>query len=343
MATADAKNRIRDRDLKVVVTGGCGFVGHHFVEHFLKETAWRIVVIDKLTYAGRLDRLRDIDAFDSKRVLVLTADFAEPIERGVLREIADASYVFHLGAESHVDRSIEDPVTFAEANVVGTARLLEVARRLYSTERLQSFYYFSTDEVFGPAPPGVAYRERDRHSPTNPYAASKSGAEMMCRACRHSWRLPVVITRSMNIFGERQHPEKFIPKVIKSVLAGETVPIHAAPDRKTPGSRFYIHARNVADAYLFLVDRGMAVGEFNIKGEREVDNLTLARMVAGIVGKELKYELVDFHSSRPGHDLRYALDDSLLRSHGWSPPRSFEDSLRKTVEWTLAHPQWLET
>lgn len=299
-------------------------------------------MLDKLTYAGRLDRLRDIGAFDPSRVLVLTADFSEPLGPGVLRELRAADYIFHLGGETHVDNSIADPVTFAQANVVGTARLLEVARELHFGHRLRSFYYFSTDEVFGPAPGGVQYSERDRHNPTNPYAATKSGAEMLCRACRHSWRLPVVVTRSMNVFGERQHPEKFIPKVIRSVLAGEEVLIHASPDLKTPGSRFYIHARNVAAAYLFLVEAGVTSGEYNIRGEREVDNLSLARMIAGILGKELAYRLVDFHSSRPGHDLRYALDDSLIRSLGWQPPRSFEDSLRKVVEWTVAHPKWLE-
>jgi dTDP-glucose 4,6-dehydratase len=146
----------------------------------------------------------------------------------------------------------------------------------------------------------------------------------------------------MNIFGERQHPEKFIPGTIRKVLKGETVIIHSNSDKTKPGSRFYIHARNVASGVLFVLDKGEFRQRYNIVGEKEVDNLQLAQMIAMVVGKELKYELVDFHSSRPGHDLRYALDGNKMKHIGWCPGMAFEQSLEKTVKWTLENDKWLQ-
>lgn len=347
---------------RVLLTGGAGFVGHHVAEHLLKHTGWSLVVFDKLTYAGNLDRLRDISVFDDDRVLTLTCDFAQPIPEGIFREVRDVDFVLHLGAETHVDRSIEDAEPFVRSNVQGTLNMLELARRL---PKLKMFFQFSTDEVFGPAGefnPG--FEVEDPHNPTNPYAATKSGAEMLVKAYRHCHRVPAVITRTMNVFGERQHPEKFIPLCIRKILAGETIPIHADKTRTRAGSRFYIHARNVADAYLALmravigksqvrpdtcaISAGPAPTihsgqDFHIVGEREVDNLELAQLIGQILGKPVYFELVDFHSSRPGHDLRYALSGRAIREAvGWRPPKTFEQSLEKTVRWTVDHPHWLE-
>lgn len=336
---------------RILITGGAGFVGHHFVEHFLKNTDWDIVVLDKLSYASEgFDRLRDIEAFDDKRVLSLAVDFTKPLSEGVKQEIGNVQYIFHLGAESHVDNSIEDPEPFVRSNVIGTMHMLNYAKEL---KDLKCFFYFSTDEVFGPAPNDIKYKEEDRHNPTNPYSAAKSGGEMLVKAYRNSYKLPAIITRSMNIIGERQHPEKYIPMVINKVLAGEIVTIHANADKTKAGSRFYIHARNVADGYLHLVKMiepitkdsiiGNPIGQdFHITGEREVDNLELAQMIAKILGKELKYEMVDFHGSRPGHDLRYALDGGKMKNYGWEPSKTFEESLKKTIEWFIDNRKWLK-
>lgn len=325
---------------RVLVTGGCGFVGHHLVEHFLKHTNWDIVVMDKLSYASRgLERLRDIQVFDDKRVSTLAADFNLPMSPGVMQEIGEVDYIFHLGAETHVDRSIDDPAPFVMANVVGTMELLNFAR---TRKSLRKFFYFSTDEVFGPAPQGVAYKEWDRYNSGNPYAAAKAGGEELCLAYGNTYGLPVVITHCMNIFGERQHFEKFIPLVIRRVLAGETVIIHSDSSKKVPGSRHWIHARNVAAAILFLVDKGQTQDKYNVVGEKEVNNLDMAKFIAQVVGRELKYELVDFHSSRPGHDLRYALDGEKMAKMGWVLPLSFEQSLERSIKWFLNHPRWLE-
>lgn len=325
---------------RILVTGGAGFVGHHFCEHLLKNTDAELVVLDKLTYASNWDRLRDVEVFDAKRVFCLAADFTKPITGGLEEEIGKIDVVLHLGAETHVDNSISNPLSFIEANVIGTHWILDFCRR--SGAHLM---YFGTDEVFGPAPDGVAYKEDDRHAPGNPYAASKSAGEMLVMSYGNTFKIPYTITRCMNIFGERQHPEKFIPLVLKKVMKGEVVTIHSNAAKTRAGSRFYIHARNVADAYLHLlntrVSKGLVNEAFHIVGEREIDNYTLAAMIAEIVNKPLHYEMVDFHSSRPGHDLRYALDGSKLAAAGWTPPMAVEESLSRTVNWFLAHPRWL--
>jgi dTDP-glucose 4,6-dehydratase len=326
--------------IKVMVTGGCGFVGHHLIEQILKNTDWNVVVLDRLSYASEgFDRLRDIKCFDMKRVMVLTADFTHPIGSGLAREIGEVDYIYHLGAETHVDRSIDHPEEFVLVNVLGTTRLLQFARQ---QKHLKKFFYFSTDEVFGPAPNGVAYKEWDRYNSGNPYSASKAGGEELCLAFGNTYGLPIAITHCMNIFGERQFPEKFIPLVIKAALSGDKVLIHSDRSRTIPGSRFWIHARNVAAAVLFLTEHAGVQEKYNIVGEKEMDNLSIAQFIASTLERPLNYELVDFHSSRPGHDLRYALDGSKMAAMGWSIPMSFEQSLEKTIRWYLANPRWLE-
>jgi dTDP-glucose 4,6-dehydratase len=326
---------------KILITGGAGFAGHHLVEHLLVNTDWNIVVIDTLNYASMgLDRLRDIKAFSDKRVMTLTADISQNASEGLLREVGKIHYFVHMAAETHVDNSITDPGKFVVANVLGTYGALELARKIPS---LENFVYFSTDEVFGPAPEGVFYKEWDRYNCTNPYSATKAGGEELALAYANTYGLPVMITHTMNLFGERQHPEKYIPLVINAVLEGKTIKIHSNPSKTKAGTRHYIHCRNMADGLMFILNKGpWKRDKFNIVGEKEVDNLTLAQMIADVIGKPLKYEMVDFHSSRPGHDLRYALDGSKMAEMGWAPPVNFEDSLKKTVLWTLKNSVWLK-
>lgn len=325
--------------MKILVTGGCGFIGHHFIECLIKNTDWEIVVLDKLTYASNgFDRLRDIKVFDDKRISIFTTDFTKPIPTGVKAEIGEIDYLVHMGAETHVDKSIDDPESFVMSNVVGTMHILNYARELPS---LKKMVYFSTDEVFGAAPEGTAYKEWDRYNSTNPYSASKAGGEELCLAYANTYKVPVLITHTMNVFGERQHFEKFIPMIINKVLKGEEVTIHSNPEKTKAGSRFYIHARNVANAILFLLKHGKVRDKYNIVGEVEVDNLEMAQFIGQIIKMGLIYRMTDFHSSRPGHDLRYALDGTKMKDLGWNLPVNFEDSLRKTIEWFLANRRWL--
>ena len=328
---------------KIIITGGCGFIGHHFVEHLCLNTDWEIIILDKLSYASMgLDRLKNANIFDKykDRIKIFTIDLILPISEGIKKEIGDdVDYIIHMAAETHVDNSIKDPIFVINNNINSTVNLLEFARHL---PKLKHFFYFSTDEVFGPALNNKLFKEWERHKPTNPYSASKSSAEQICISYENTYKVPLIIVNVMNAFGERQHIEKFIPLCIKKILNNEKIYIHSYPDKKTSGTRFYIHARNIANAVLFLIKNGIIGEKYNISGEKEISNLGMAQMIAKIMNKELNYEMVDFHTNRPGHDLRYGLDGSKLFNLGFNLPLTFEESLKKTVQWTLNNSRWLE-
>ncbi len=341
---------------KILLTGAAGHVGSHVCEHLLKNTDWDIVVLDRLDYASNgYDRLRDIEVFDNKRVKIFTHDLQQQILEGLDKEIGHVDYVVHMAAGSHVDNSISDPVPFIRNNIDNTLNLLEFARKRKGD--FEKFIYFSTDEVYGPAPEGVDYKEGDRFDPSNPYSASKAAAECICMAYANTYKMPIMITNGMNILGERQHPEKYFPKIINYILDGKTLSIHANSLKTQAGKRHYIHARNVGDAILFILKNvneylnnvDASKGKFNIVGEKELDNLQLAKLVEKSIQKRLgdgytlKYELVDFHSSRPGHDMRYSLSGEKLRKLGWMPPKTIEETIDKMVEWNLMpeHIHWL--
>ncbi len=333
-------NSIYKMTKNILITGGCGFIGHHFVEHIHKSTDWNIIIIDKLSYASNgFERLRDTKTLDSKRVKVFPIDLINPLSDGIKKEIGNVDIIVHMAAETHVDNSIKDPKLFIKNNIDSTYNMLEYAREL---KNLEIFFYFSTDEVFGPALNDTLFKEWDRHKPTNPYSASKSAAEQICISYENTYKVPLIIVNVMNAFGERQHVEKFIPLCIKKIMNNEKISIHSYPDKKTSGTRFYIHARNIAAAIYFLIKNGKLGEKYNISGEREVSNLEMAQLIANFMDKKLNYEMVDFHTNRPGHDLRYGLDGSKLFNLGFKLPLNFEDSLRKTVHWTLENKKWLE-
>jgi len=338
----------------VLITGGAGFIAHHVIDRILSSTDWNIVSLDRLDFSGNLNRLHDVvsayPAEVQKRVKIIFHDLKAEINPLIANMIGkDINYVLHLAAGSHVDRSIEFPMEFVMDNVVGTANLLQWARGL---DNLDQFVYFSTDEVFGPAPNTVKYKEYDRYNSSNPYSATKAGAEELCVAFENTYKMPIIVTHTMNVFGERQHPEKFIPLCIQKVRDGESITIHSDSSRTVPGSRHYIHAKDVADGLMFILDNlqdykhtgdygDAKCPKFNLVGPEEVNNLQLAQMIADAQGKELLYEMIDFHSARPGHDLRYALDGGLLKELGWEPSIKLSDRVVEVVEWTLANTRWL--
>lgn len=337
----------------VLITGGAGFIAHHVIERILKTTDWNIVSLDRLDYSGNLNRLadmmQDIEESQRHRLKIVWHDLKAEINPLVSSMIGDVEMVLHLAAGSHVDRSIEFPMEFVQDNVIGTVNLLQYARTLKNLER---FVYFSTDEVFGPAPNGVNYKEYDRYNSTNPYSASKAAAEELCVAFENTYKLPIVVTHTMNVFGERQHPEKFIPLVIQKVRDGETVTVHSDPTKTIAGSRHYIHAKDVADGLMFILENlqdykhtgdygGAKCPKFNLVGPEEIDNLQLAQLIATAQGKELNYEMIDFHTSRPGHDLRYSLSGDLMKELGWEPKIKLSERVKEVVEWTLANNRWL--
>jgi len=334
----------------ILMTGIAGFIGHHFCEAILKNTDWNIVGLDSLTYAGDLNRLTDIKIWEKEkhRFKFIYHNFRSSLNDNIRKEIGEVDYILHLGGETHVDKSITNPEPFVMSNVVGTMNMLEFAKTVPS---LKKFIYFSTDEAFGPTIGTENFKEDARHAPGNPYSATKAGAEDLCLAYANTYRMPIIITNTMNIIGQRQHSEKFVPMVIKKVLLGEEVTIHANPTLTKAGSRFYLHARNAWKAIYFILEntdeflevKNPSKGRFNIVGEREIDNLELARMIARIIGKPLKYRMVNFHESRPGHDLRYGLDGSKLKNLGFRFPKTFEETLEHTIKWSLKpeNRKWL--
>ena len=337
---------------KILITGGAGFIAHHLINKIMSKTDWKIITLDRLDFSGNLNRLNEVVSSypksEQKRVQIIHHDLKAELNSEIIASIGRVDYISHLAAGSHVDRSISFPLEFVMDNVVGTANILNYARQLDSLER---FAYFSTDEIFGPAPIGISYKENDRYNSTNPYSATKAGAEELVVAFENTYGLPSIITHTMNVFGERQHPEKYIPMVIKKVRDSELVTVHCDKNKTIAGSRHYIHAEDVSEALLFLLNynisqlkpdsTGAKCQKFNIVGKDEIDNLELARFIAKEQGKELKYQMVDFHSSRPGHDLRYALDGSKMKKMGWEPESAFE-RLRSVIKWTLKNDRWLD-
>lgn len=340
----------------ILITGGAGFVGHHCVEHILKNTDWKIVILDSLTYAGNMNRIievlesfygkKDIDKFietetpNTARVKFVWHDLRAPLSDTTHKLLGKLDYCIHFAAESHVDRSLEDSIPFVTSNVVGTANLLEYLKHNQPDCKT---LIFSTDEVFGPAPEGCAFKEYDTFKPSNPYAAAKCGEEMVAYSFAHAFDMPISIVRSTNIIGEAQHTEKFIPKTIKTILNNGKVVLHGR-GKEEQSSRCWIHARNVADGLLFLLEKAGKKEFYHIGGE-ERTVLEMADWICEVVkGRKLnddEVEFVDYHTARPGHDKRYALDGSKMKQLGWAPPVDLEKSLKKTVSWTLAHKEWL--
>ena len=336
----------------ILITGGAGFIAHHVIDKILSTTDWKIVTLDRLDFSGNLNRLKEVvDRYpesERKRVKIVHHDLKAQLNPEICATIGPIDYISHLAAGSHVDRSITYPLEFVMDNIVGTAHILDYARKL---DRLERFAYFSTDEIFGPAPDGINYKENDRYNSTNPYSATKAGGEELVVAFENTYGLPSLITHTMNVFGERQNPEKYIPMVIKKVRDNEKVTVHANSKKTIAGSRHYIHAEDVAEAIYFLLKEdikpeidfgGAKCPKFNIVGAEEINNLELAQIIADSQGKELKYEMVDFHSSRPGHDLRYSLSGEKMKKLGWTPSIKLSQRIKQVVEWSLKNEPWIE-
>jgi len=329
--------------MKVLITGSHGFVGNHLVRYILDNTGWEIVGIDSFRHAG--DPLRN---HDSPRYQVFCHDLNAPIGKRLRDKIGRVDYIINLASISDVDLSIKDPLCVWENNTRIIGNILGFATEEKFRD-LKAFIHCSTDEVFGPAPMGYFHSEWDTICPSNPYSASKAAQEALCISYWRTYGLPLVITNCMNMVGETQEPTKFIPKIIRAVAKGEPVVIHGTPE--TIGSRMYLDAKNLASAWVYLLRSVQPVGycgldqrpmRYNIVGQEEIDNLELAKRIAAIMGKELKYRFEDFHRTRPGHDRRYALDGDKIAELGWTHPIPFDETLRRVVAWSMANPEWLD-
>lgn len=347
---------------RVLFTGHGGFVGHHCLEYFLEHTDWDLICIDSFRHKGTCRRVIEV-ADGNPRVTTFKHDLSVPIDEQLENLLLDRHFycnavddkpidiIINMASESAVERSTKDPVACLRNNYELALNMLEFARKC---EGLQAFIQISTDEVYGEAPPEGAHVEWDTIMPSNPYAASKAAQEALAIAYWRTYNLPLVITNTMNIIGERQDAEKFLPKIIKKVARGEEMPIYG-DSPSSIGSRVYLHAKNMADALVFLserkpltykeaLDKGgsydVRPDRYNICGDTELNNLEMAQMVADIMGKELKYRLVPSESARPGYDRRYMLDGTKMKLMGWKQPMSFRESLEKIVHWTLANDHW---
>lgn len=331
--------------MRILLTGASGFVGAHVLRHLLMNTDAEIVCPVTFRHKGIPPRLTEsVRDQDISRVNVVMLDLTAPVDSVTRNKIGPIDYILNVASESHVDRSIETPGPFIRNNADLIINVLEYARLVKPKMVLQ----MSTDEVYGPAYGDHRHMEWEAVKPSNPYSASKAVQEAICFSYWRTYGVPVVVTNTMNIVGEMQDPEKFVPKIIQSVQQDTSMIMHVSPEGK-PGSRFYLHARNLADAWLFLLQNHRpqmypeytAPSRFNIVGEKEVSNLEMIQLVGKFLGKEPQVEPVNFHSSRPGHDLRYALDGTKLAALGWTAPVSFEESMKKTVDWYLNNPEWL--
>ena len=325
--------------MRLLITGAAGFVGHHLVEGVLKLTDWEIVILDCLTYAGSLNRLTDTGIWEQEkhRVKFIWHDLKAPISKTTHRMIGKVDYVWHLAAESHIWNSLIDAVPFAY-NVVGTTNLLEYLK--HYQPNLKRYIGFNTDECFGPAEQGVFCKEDDKFYPSNPYSGSKAGQWCMEYAFAHSFKMPISMVHSMNVFGERQHLEKFIPMTTKNILEGKLVVLHGIQGTNDISSRCWIHAREVCNALLFLTEKAKNEESYNIVGE-ERNVLNVANLINQVIKGEGKFlkdnevKWIDYHLTRPGHDLRYALDGLKLKKMGFEYKMGLDESFEKTIRWMI--------
>jgi dTDP-glucose 4,6-dehydratase len=329
----------------ILITGGAGFIGSHVVRRFVNNYPdYMIVNADKLTYAGNLENLTDIEA--KKNYVFEKTDIVD--KQAVVRLFQKFSFdgVIHLAAESHVDRSITGPDEFVFTNIVGTVNLLNAARENWKQDTgSKMFYHISTDEVYGSLGSEGKFTEKSAYDPRSPYSASKASSDHLVRAYHHTFSLPVVISNCSNNYGPNQFPEKLIPLAINNIKNKKPVPVYG----KGENIRDWLYVEDHAAAIDLIFHKGNAGETYNIGGNNEWKNIDLIRMLCRIMNKKLgrhtgtSEKLITYVKDRPGHDLRYAIDSSRLQKElGWSPIPSFEDGLGKTVDWYLSNGKWLE-
>ena len=313
--------------VNVLVTGGAGFIGSHFVEHALDaHPDWRVTTLDKLTYAGRLENLAAVDG--NPRHRFVQGDIADAAVAAPL--VHDAEIVVHFAAETHVDRSVEAAGAFIRTDVHGTFVLLDAAR---AAPNLRCFVQISTDEVYGSVAEGLS-RETDELRPRNPYAASKAGADRLAYSYWATHGVPVVVTRASNNYGSRQYPEKVIPLFITNAIDHRDAPLYG----DGLNVRDWLHVDDHCRALDLLIARGERGETYNVGGGNEMANIDLTRRLLALADRP--ESLIKPVADRPGHDRRYALDTTKLRALGWEPQVAFDDGLRATVDWYVRNEAW---
>jgi dTDP-glucose 4,6-dehydratase len=315
--------------LRLLVTGGLGFIGSNFIRHILTETEDppTILNLDLMSYGANPENLSDIT--DSAHYRFVKGSTTDPAI--VQRLVDEVDVIVHFAAETHVDRSISNPEPFLETNVFGTFTVLEAARK----SKLRKFVHISTDEVYGTAPSGVSFKEEDRLRPSSPYAASKAASDMLVEAYHTTYGLGTVILRCTNNFGPRQFPEKFIPKAIINSLLGRTIPVYGTGEQ----IRDWIYVLDFCRAIKLAMEKARPGSVYNVSAGNELPNIEIANHIVEAVGKPRN--LIRFVEDRPGHDYRYSLDSNKIRKDiGWAPSYSFQKALKETVDWYIKNEHW---
>lgn len=333
--------------MRILVTGGAGFIGSAVVRRLIRDTSHTVINLDKLTYAANLESIKEV--LPNNRYRFDQADIADAPRMARSLADHDPDAIMHLAAETHVDRSIDGPAAFIQTNVVGTCVLLEAARAHYERlprDRRAAFrlHHISTDEVFGSLGPEGAFTESSRYEPNSPYSASKAASDHFVRAWGQTYGLPVVISNCSNNYGPYQFPEKLIPTVILAALAGRRIPVYGTGDNV----RDWLFVEDHADALLTVLEHGKVGDSYNIGGHAELKNIDLVRLLCRILddlvpdARHRPHEqLIAFVKDRPGHDKRYAVDTSKIeRELGWQPSVSLEEGMRRTVAWYLENRWW---
>lgn len=333
--------------MKILITGASGFVAYHLVPYLLKKNC-TIYAVDKNTSPSSAFRLRKLKELIDQQPTCGHINFIDHdlVQEGLENKIGtDIDYILHLAAESHVDRSIVDPFYYAQNNVLSTVQLLQFSRKL---QGLKKFIYFSTDEVFGPGTAEHAFSEYGRYNSTNPYSASKAAAEEFCSAFASTYELPITVVHSMNIFGEGQSSEKFIPKVINHLSNGQTIKLHA-DKQKNPSRRTYIDAFDVCRLFDFLLitdlkptDPLSKLVKVNLTHHQSLSCLELAELIAKHLGQKLNYQLVTHDDQRPNFDFEYVLRDNILGKAGYSTESNLVRRLPEIIDWYNKNPEWLD-
>ncbi|MEM3419957.1 MAG: dTDP-glucose 4,6-dehydratase [Nitrososphaerota archaeon] len=316
--------------MKLLVTGGYGFIGSNFIRYMLnKYENIQIINIDNLSYGSNINNLKDIEK--NKKYEFIKGDLVDFNFISKIIKEKDINIIVNIAAETHVDRSISNPRLFLESNTIGTFNLLEAVRNKNSNIRI---IHVSTDEVYSDILTG-SYKEEDRLKPSSPYAASKASADMFCLAYHRTYGLDVIITRCTNNFGPYQFPEKFIPKTIIRAILNMKIPIYGSGKN----IRDWIYVLDHCEALDLILNKGKSGEIYNISSNNEIENIKIAEMILDIMNKNK--DLIEFVEDRPGHDIRYSLDSSKIRKKlNWKPKYNFKDSLKETIEWYLKNEWW---